>query len=328
MPRELTLIVTDLHLAPGSASMDSPLLEGLELLLARATRGPRSDWRQWICSAAGFPAVLPIAPVSRCADQLPQEGQWWMANPVHLEAALDHVRLTTQLTLAPDEWLELESGIGGVLDPSLSFEGSSGANAYLRATRELDATTFDPARAVGTDVHSYLPTGADAPLLKRAMTELQMWLHSHALNVRREQRGLLPINGLWIWGGGALPEQRIGRAQGAELPALLSDDAFATGLWRIAGGSPTALPAELDRAAILRATSSIVAVTLRQRAGNTDGERMRVLDQAWITPALALLRRGQVTKLRLHLNGFLFTLTPVSLLRVWRRRRSWLEAAG
>jgi hypothetical protein len=328
MPRELTLILTDLHLAPDSVSLESPPLEALELFLARAGAREPADWREWICRAAGFPQALAVAPVSRCADQLPKAGQWWLANPVHLEAGLDHVRLARQLTLAPDEWLELEAGIPGVLDPVLSFEGSSGANAYLLAQRELDAGTFDPAKAVGNDVHGYLPGGADCALLTRVMTELQMWLHSHPLNLKREQRGLPPANGLWIWGGGALPEQGAGRAQDVELPALFSDDTFATGLWRLAGGSPGALPGELDRATILRAPSSIVAVTLRQRAGNSDGERMRILDEAWIAPALALLRRGDITKLRLHLNAWLFTLTPMNLLRVWRRRRSWLEAAG
>jgi len=328
MPRELTLIVTDLHLAPDSASLESPPLEALELVLARAGSREASDWREWVCSAAGFQRALAVAPVSRCADQLPRAGQWWLANPVHLEAGLDHVRLAHELMLAPDEWLELESGIRGVLDPVLGFEGSSGANAYLLAQRELEAGTFDPARAVGNDVHAFLPSGADSSLLIRVMTELQMWLHSHPLNLRREQRGLLPVNGFWIWGGGALPEQGAARVRDVELPALFSDDAFATGLWRLANGAPGALPGELDRTAIVRAPSSIVAVTLRQRAGDSDGERMRVLEQAWIAPALALLRRGDITRLRLHLNNSLFTVTPLDLLRLWRRRRSWLETAG
>jgi hypothetical protein len=328
MPRDLALIVTDLYLAPDSASMESPGLEALELLMARAGRREKRDWREWICGVAGFQHAPAVAPVSRCADQLPRAGQWWLASPVHLEAGLDHVRLARQLTLAPDEWLELEAAIPRVLDPVLGYEGSSGANAYLLAPREIQARTVDPARAVGSDVHAFLPAGRDAALLKRVMTELQMWLHSHPLNMRREQRGLLPVNALWIWGGGTLPERVAAEVSRTELPALFSDDAFATGLWRLAGGSPRALPAELDRAAMLRAPSSIVAVTLRQRAGDSDGERMRVLDQAWIVPALALLRSRDISRLRMHFNDSSFTVTPFDLLRVWRRRRPWLEAAG
>lgn len=40
----------------------------------------------------------------------------------------------------------------------------------------------------------------------KLLNEMQMFLHAHELNQDRERRGLLPINSLWFWGAGRLPD--------------------------------------------------------------------------------------------------------------------------
>jgi hypothetical protein len=41
----------------------------------------------------------------------------------------------------------------------------------------------------------------------KLLNEMQMFLHQHEVNQDREHRGLLPVNSLWFWGGGDLPEK-------------------------------------------------------------------------------------------------------------------------
>ncbi len=42
----------------------------------------------------------------------------------------------------------------------------------------------------------------------RLMSEMQMFMYAHEINQRRSEKGLLPINSLWCWGGGRLPVLR------------------------------------------------------------------------------------------------------------------------
>jgi hypothetical protein len=353
MPGELTLIVADLYLASehrgperggperggpergepdrGVSRSQPAQLRSLELLLARAGACESVEWRSWLAGMAGLRvAPVPVAAISRWAaqrtDTAPLAGDYWLATPVHLEAALDHVRLAKVLSLSTAEWKELAASLPDVLDPAIAtFSSASGPHAFLAASQPLQATTVDPVRIVGADVHDFLPAGADASQLKRVMTELQMWLHEHPLNARRTQGGQLPVNGLWVWGGGGLPADVQAHAQ--DLPALLSSDSFASGLWRLVGGEPRALPASLDDAGTSH-HSLVVAVTLRLLAGDTDGERMAEFDRSWVRPALAMLRTGALRRLRLHLNDRLFTATRADLWQIWRRPRPWLELVG
>ena len=55
-----------------------------------------------------------------------------------------------------------------------------------------------------------LPTGEDGQAGARHLLEAQMVLHASAVNERRESRGALPVNSLWLWGGGSAPLVRSG----------------------------------------------------------------------------------------------------------------------
>src|SRR5262245_58309390 len=121
--RELTLIVTDLYIAPETraALADSSgareALPVLELLLARAGERRPQEWRALACEIAQVPATsaVPVAALTRAsgahrAAQPGDRAQYWLASPVHLVAALDHVQLSEVLSLGQDEWREIVSG--------------------------------------------------------------------------------------------------------------------------------------------------------------------------------------------------------------------------
>jgi hypothetical protein len=341
--RDLTLIVTDLYFspealgpsdAPGAPEPESASapqeLPALEQILARSRSVTPGDWRSWIAALCHLEApverpALPVAAISRQAIAADSHDQWWLGTAVHLQSVHDHVRLTQVLALSGDEWAMLARGYLQALGADgLHWEQGSGSSAFLRAAAPLEAETQDPARSMGRDVHDALPRGRDAPRLKRLMTELQMWLYDHPINRTRERGGLPVVNGLWLWGGGALPPA----PRPGGLPRLFSDDLFLRGLWRMAGTSSQPLPSSTGAGIIATASeqpSVAIGLALHQLPGENDGERMKALDREWLEPALLALRRGALREFRLHMNDRLFIVRRNDLLRFWRRPRPWKE---
>ncbi len=173
--------------------------------------------------------------------------------------------------------------------------------------RPLAATTVDPLEAVGSDIHGFLPSGADGPMLRRFMSEIEMWLFEHPLNQRRTAAGAPPVTGLWLWGGGSM----ISR-----LPTLRG---------AIAGWDPlfAAWP-ELALApgwSGIRAAASAVVVI----ADSPGSEAWRAVEVAWILPALAWLRSGGLESLDLSAGGRRYHLSARWRRRLWRRTRPWWE---
>ena len=71
---------------------------------------------------------------------------------------------------------------------------------------EISVLTERPDWMIGEPLRPNLLRGKDARLIERWMNELQMLLFSHPVNLAREERGLSPINVVWLWGfGSTLP---------------------------------------------------------------------------------------------------------------------------
>ena len=80
-------------------------------------------------------------------------------------------------------------------------------------------------RVIGRNVDRWLIAGTEGRLLRRLQNEVQMLLHSHALNAEREARGLLPVNSVWISGCGVAQPSNAKVQVDARLraPALAED---------------------------------------------------------------------------------------------------------
>jgi len=63
-------------------------------------------------------------------------------------------------------------------------------------------TCSDPHFAVGQDVSLFLPQGEKADVLKELMEASRVILRDHPVNQERQEAGLKPGNGLWLWGPG------------------------------------------------------------------------------------------------------------------------------
>jgi hypothetical protein len=91
----------------------------------------------------------------------------------------------------------------------------------------------------GRNINGFLPAGGDARTWVSIGNEMQMLLHRHPVNERREQEGRLTANGLWFWGGGTLPARAV-----ASWRHVWSDDPLVKGLAAISQSPVSPLPAE------------------------------------------------------------------------------------
>jgi hypothetical protein len=75
------------------------------------------------------------------------------------------------------------------------------ANRWLlRCPRPMDIRCERPDWLIGESLRPNLPRGNDARTAERWMNELQMLLYTHPVNIAREDRGLPPVNVVWLWG--------------------------------------------------------------------------------------------------------------------------------
>lgn len=140
------------------------------------------------------------------------------------------------------------------------------------------------------------------------MTELQMALHEHPVNLARERSGLPTANAVWLWGLGSLAPNDVQTAR--TLPAGWSDDAFTRGLYRAHG-------AELEQLApsqsILAKTQSRTALAVAPVADSQQ------LQSEWVDPLIRALGSHQIDGLELILDQWRLQADRAALRRFWRR---------
>lgn len=158
-----------------------------------------------------LPRCWPMAAITRQADQGDATGRGWLrADPVFIRPEMMGARLMAwgNLGLSAEE-------AEGFLQPLRPVFGDAGfpisATAPERWYLELPPDTrlpdFPlPIDALGGDMLAYLPEGNDARRWRSLANEAQVILHNHPRNQARISAGMPPVNSLWFWGGGRLPD--------------------------------------------------------------------------------------------------------------------------
>jgi hypothetical protein len=298
----------------------------LERLLARSERLDRTtrestfhsleSWQSDVLRVLSLEPV-PSAPVSAAGAGLPSEsGQWLHAQFVHFAAGLNElvlVPLDGAQALSSTAQNELRSHLRDHVREA-SFEWLSvGDRDWLRTTADLSADTCAPQAATRLPLIEAMPRGRDGRALRRLMTELQMQLHEHAVNVERERAGQLSANGVWLWGLGTRPSKSA-----HALPQAYADDDFLRGLYRLHGAECAALPQD-GAAALLERTARDVLVLLHC-------ESLAALEARWLLPLERALCAGQIERLELLLDDVHVIASRWHRWRLWRRVRPLSEA--
>ncbi len=322
-------------------ALDAPALERLlakgrqHAETATVEEGPfaTTTAEAWLCERFGVErqADWPAAPYCLLADGGdPGEHYWLRADPVHLRLE------GNRLLLADSGAFALSQEEAGCFAVSLNAHFSGDGLAcyplrpdrwYLRVAQAPALATTPLRAAAGRSIDTLLPRGADASSWQARLNEAQMLLHGHAVNAAREQAGQLPINSIWLWGGG-----RLAHAAPGPFTAVWSRDAFALGLAQAARIAARKLPA--DAAELLSASASegvnlIVLDGLRSAAQYGDAhawrEALARLERDWFAPLFEALRQERIGMLSLHALGpdgaLSVETTRGDLRRFWRRPR-------
>lgn len=296
----------------------APAMPALAQLLRHAQREQAADEDAgaWLCRRFGVARQQdwPQAAFAALADGLPAEAGYWLhADPVSLVLQRDSFALaecTPQLT--PEQARQLVAALNDHFAPDgMRFHCAAPRRWYLQLATATQLRTHPVSQVLGRDIQPWLPQGADGLTWHRWLNELQMLLHAHPINAALEEQRALPVNSVWLWGGG-----QLSKTQGAADLAVWADDPLTRGLTLAQGARLAPLPSSAT-AWLPQATDGEALLVLPQ-------ESLPNLERDWCAPLLASLRAGRLARLSLHLAGDTicsYTLTRRDLLKFWRRAR-------
>jgi hypothetical protein len=302
-------------------------LPALQTLLARGNRVdcPGDGVEAALCQAYGVARQFdwPLAPITLEADGGTAGDAYWLrADPVHLRLMRDRLVLTDNAALAISqaEADALTATIAGHFGDSLRLLPLHPRRWYLKFPVPQHLLTTPLSIATGRAIDALLPQGDDARLHRSLLNELQMLLHAHPVNLARETRGELPLNALWIWGGGTRP------AVGSLRWPLFARDETARALGAYCGASVQPLPERLDES--LWKTPAVLLLdqlTPAGQCGDAHGwrESMRALEENWFSPLLAALRKAGQQDVQMvdPVSGKSLQLRRSDVWKIWRRSR-------
>jgi hypothetical protein len=282
--------------------------------LGRADRMPAGDAgrRVQLLRHFGIPeGTWPIAALSRQADVGDAAGAAWLrADPAYLRADINGVRL-----LAHGDALALTDADRDALLPALkplfgdagfALDAPTPSRWYLRLAREATLPAFaDPGDALGDDIFEHLDSSFEARRWRALSSEAQVVLHNHPWNEARAAQGKPPVNALWFWGGGMLPDARIDTHSWHAI--TYTDDPTAQALAAIACGVESLPPRYPGGSGDL----------LFDLAATRD---LAWLEREWLQPALDALHRGEINMFELDAeDGRVFGIGRWQRLRFWRK---------
>lgn len=257
----------------------------------------------------------------------PTDGLWLRADPVHLAADRDRVVMAgyDALAVRPDEAEQLASEFNALFgEDDLTLHTPTSNRWYLRVPQVPDFSAGAVEEVVGQDVDPHLPRGEGALAWHRLLNEVQMLFHASAVNQARQQRGDMPVNSLWFWGGGALPDAP------AVPPwsGVWSNDAVSRALARycrtVNQGLPPTAEEWLDCVGEGRHLVMVDGVRDSLRRGDL-AACQAVLDgveNEWIVPLSAALKSARLGEVRLMTgDSNAYIATAKTLRRWWARRR-------
>lgn len=299
-------------------------LPALETVLARGSRQAFADEgsEAALCQALGIVRQQdwPLAPITLQADGGdPGTDYWLRADPVHLSVMRDRI------VLADSQVLELDQAEADALVASIHghFGDSFGPLAlqprrwYLRLPQAPQMSTIPLSSAAGRDIDPLQPRGPDASRFRALLNELQMLLHDHPVNQGREVRGQLPVNSLWLWGGGVLPQARR-----PDTLKIATDDPDALALLSFAGATRVSLNAQLDQ--VRPDVVLLETLVAAGQSGDAFGWREGVREVDKLLQDLLRERRGFV--LADPLSGRAWVWRETSRFKLWRRPSQLVDA--
>jgi hypothetical protein len=259
-----------------------------------------------------LPRGWPVAALTRQLDAGDAAlAAWVRADPAHVRPDINGARLLacgSGLGMDADDCRALLPALRPLFgDAGFPIDAPHPERWYLRLPRESRLPRFAmPEQALGADLFEQLPDSDGAPEGRRwraLLSEAQIVLHNHPWNASRAASGKAPVNSLWFWGGGILPDHVSagGLEQVSSDAVLLRALATAAGC-RVASSASFALPGA-DTLCDLRTERDLTSLASR-----------------WLAPALAAIADGDLGELQLDFaDGAGMQVERRQRWRLWRR---------
>lgn len=281
------------------------------IALARADRledSPVGEREQLLRYFELLPGGWPMAALGREADSGDASvNSWLRADPVFVRPDLGGARLMAWGNLglsAAEAEIFLASLRPLFEDVGFPISATAPERWALMLPRDTRLPAFaPPADSLGEDLLAHLPEGPDGRRWRVLLNEAQVTLHNHPRNAERIAAGLSPVNSLWFWGGGVLPDMVACKAA-----CVISEDDQLLALARRAGAS------------LVRRETGSTLLDLRRARDWTD------LETGYFEPALASLERRHESLLLDFADGAGFRIQAAQRWRLWRRPLRRLDA--
>jgi hypothetical protein len=323
------LMLPGMLLEAGTIRQDAPALNAM---LRHAFHLPDFAGGQdaWLCRFFGVDRQQdwPVAPFSCVGEGLdPGTAYWLCADPVHLQLQSDHFSVIADAAKAIN--LEQARQLTDTLNQHFSSEGIRFSAPrvdrwYLHVEAPPDLGTCSLSETMGKNALHTMFQGSDALQWRGRINEIQMLLHDHPVNLELEKRGYLPLNSLWLWGGGVLPSRMEPNAA-----AVWAHDPFTCGLAKAHGAPLEQLPASAREwlGNGLQQPMHLIDLGCLELGDQGSDPRksleiLEQLDRLWFVPLLQSLWRGRLARISLHFATAQrvesYSLTRADLWKLWR----------
>jgi len=266
----------------------------------RLAEGGQGERAQLLRHFSLVPAAWPMAAITRQFEAGDAAGRAWLrADPafVQVETAGARLHAVGNLQLSREEADEFLATLRPAFgEAGMALDAPTPERWYLSLAPGAPLPEFaEPALAIGADLFALLPAGPEGRRWRALFNEAQVLLHQHPRNAARIAAGRAPVNAVWPWGGGRLPDSVRSDAK-----AVLSNDVEVLALAALA-----ALPRQ-------DAPSPGALVDLRQWR---DPQRLEKL-------LVDALREGFEPLLDFA-DGARWTLRSAQRWRIWRKAQSF-----
>lgn len=336
--KSVHLVIPDLFLpqdfaAEVCADLSLPALRKL-LSRGRSEMRATAPLENLLCELFGVPCQVdaPVAPIAAAFDGLIEgdlsDGGWLCVAPTHLRLQRDQVLLLPSVDIDADEAEQFCSSLNEYFaGQGMVFFAPHPQRWYLRLEQYPNMSSVPLSQVSGRNIRGLLPTGADAGHWHQVFNDIQMLLFAHPLNETREACGVLPVNGVWLWGGGAAFDGVT-----KSYDCVSSDEVLAEMFAAAVGVTFSAWSAQWHAESVCD-RQLLVWTALRQALQEGDWTRWREALQHFETgyaqPLWQALRSGAIDQLQIEVLGSdgirRVQLTRSNTWAFWRRSKRLAE---
>lgn len=251
------------------------------------------------------------------------------ADPVHLRADMDQAVLTSSadLDINNEESIALcETLNQHFTQDGLTFFLLNKDQWFVSSKDKIEMSTTPLVDATGRNVNFILPKGKDSMYWKKMLTEAQMLLHAHDINVARENSGQLSINSLWFHGCGEMQE-----IDTCEVSSLCSNHDMLKGLASQLKCDHMKVPDSVDGYLIYLLSCENVSLNvlhlaeLEHLTNYTDTrlwlDKLAQTLESWIYPILKFANKNKIKVTLYPCNEKEYQFSNHDFLKLWRKSR-------